>query len=264
MEECERFIFLIRTKNVFMSSRLFLFGVSIVIGISYFVFVPPIQQDLAYHQFVGDSNPTHEWHRLNVWSNMGFLLVGLIGIIQLMFIWNRYVIWLSLGLIMTALGSIYYHLQPNNDTLFWDRLPMTIVFSGFFSAAWQYYYPSQGWRSLLCLFIGMASVVYWKYSLWLGMEDLRPYVLIQFLPILVLIIWSIYHPNNTTYQRMLITFLLIGYIIAKMCEYWDEEIYHLTHHLMSGHTLKHILAAVASYFMIHLVNDWQKIKGKVS
>ncbi|MFN8414981.1 MAG: hypothetical protein U0U66_01485 [Cytophagaceae bacterium] len=241
-----------------MSIRLFLWGLSIAIGISFFLFISPIQQDLAYHEFVGDCNHPHEWCRLNVWSNIGFMLIGIIGVTKLMSIWNPYVAWVALGLIMTALGSTYYHLHPDNDTLFWDRLPMTIVFSGFFAAAWQYYYPSQGWHAWLCLLIGVASVLYWKWSMWLGFEDLRPYVLVQFLPIIVLIIWSIYHPNNTMNQRVLIVCLLVGYMLAKMGEHWDVEFYHLTNHYMSGHTLKHLLAAVASCFMIRLVMDWQR------
>ena len=32
-------------------------------------------------------------------------------------------------MLLTAVGSSYYHLAPDNERLFWDRLPMTIAFS---------------------------------------------------------------------------------------------------------------------------------------
>lgn len=242
-----------------MSIHLFVFWLAILLGVSFFVFIPPIQQDVSYHQFIGDANHTHVYGNGNVWSNVGFLLVGVWGMIVYMnhlSTKNIFLLWVSLGLILTALGSAYYHIQPNNETLFWDRLPMAIVFSGFFAAAWQYYYPSKGLRSVGCLFVAVGSVVYWKVSLLLGFEDLRPYVMIQFLPIIILMIWSMIHPFNTRYQRIQISCLLIIYILAKISEHWDQEVDYLTHHLLSGHTIKHLLAALASYVMIRLIMDW--------
>ena len=35
---------------------------------------------------------------------------------------------LFLGIALTGFGSSYYHWDPNDRTLFWDRLPMALSF----------------------------------------------------------------------------------------------------------------------------------------
>ena len=37
------------------------------------------------------------------------------------------------GILLTAFGSSWYHLAPSNDSLMWDRLPMSIIFAAFIS-----------------------------------------------------------------------------------------------------------------------------------
>ena len=36
---------------------------------------------------------------------------------------------------LTGFGSSYYQWNPNDNTLFWDRLPMTLCFMAIFAAA---------------------------------------------------------------------------------------------------------------------------------
>ena len=62
----------------------------------------------------------------NVVSNLPFIAVGAVGLRQ--FYRHPATLALSSGYSLSYLGSSYYHWNPNNDTLFWDRLPMTLCF----------------------------------------------------------------------------------------------------------------------------------------
>ncbi len=99
------------------------------------IITPPIQQDLTYHKF-SDSNTIFKISNfMNVASNIPFLIVGFWGITSLKKITIKKVqyLLLMLGIILIGIGSSYYHLTPNNNTLVWDRLPMTLVFMSLFS-----------------------------------------------------------------------------------------------------------------------------------
>lgn len=40
--------------------------------------------------------------------------------------------------------------------------------------------------------------------------------------------------------------VILAYALAKVLEQTDAQVYHLTHELVSGHTLKHIVASFAA------------------
>ncbi|MEC7130715.1 MAG: hypothetical protein VXW68_02490, partial [SAR324 cluster bacterium] len=74
-------------------------------------------------------------------SNVPFVLIGLIGLYQisknafsgiLEDLIIPYKIFF-LGLILVGLGSGYYHLDPTNNSLVWDRMAITISFMSFFT-----------------------------------------------------------------------------------------------------------------------------------
>lgn len=68
-----------------------------------------------------------------------------------------------MGLLLTAAGSAYYHLLPDNERLFWDRLPMTIAFMSLIVAQIVDRISVRAGLALLApmLLVGVASVVYW-------------------------------------------------------------------------------------------------------
>ena len=97
------------------------------------------------------------------------------------------------GVVLTGFGSGWFHWQPNNQTLIADRLPMAIAFMALTSAlVGESFHATLGRRLLWPLqLLGVASVLWWGYSEHLGRGDLRLYVLVQFVPMLILpvIIW---------------------------------------------------------------------------
>lgn len=229
--------------------------ISILTFVTVFLFVPPIAQNPNYHCFADINFLFKIPNFFNVISNLGFALVGFYGLVlnYLHNLKSKYLQCLSIGFLCTAIGSSYYHYNPNNITLFWDRLPMTIVFITFLAQVYDWYLnkkiASVIW--VLGLFIVFLSVWYWKLSEAKNMGDLRLYAIVQFLPILLILI--IVSLNYKRQKQFTLNISLIGfcYFTAKLFEQYDVYIFNILK-LISGHTLKHIAASFSAYFMIKL------------
>ena len=219
-------------------------------------FVEPIAQDSAYHNFADTKEffgITNFW---NVVSNIPFLIVGLMGLAQLKRLNTipemGVAYWLLFfGVALVAFGSGYYHLNPNNKTLVWDRLPMTIAFMSLFAVIVSEFVNQQRGSLLLIplLIAGIASVVLWSVSESQGVGDLRFYALVQFLPIVLIPLILLAYPAKFT-KVSAYWWLLLAYIVAKVLEYFDEPVYHLFNQQMSGHAIKHVAAAVGMYVLL--------------
>ncbi|HEX4374091.1 MAG TPA: ceramidase domain-containing protein, partial [Puia sp.] len=164
-------------------------------------FLSPIPQDQSYHQFADQRTLLSIPNFWNVVSNVGFLFVGAIGFYKL-HISNRLNIVSTIkyiysvffiGVFFVSFGSAYYHWQPNNHTLIWDRLPMTLAFMSLTSIVFAEFISLKWARVSLIplLLIGLLSVCYWYWSEMHGSGDLRFYALVQFLPIVLLLIFLV-------------------------------------------------------------------------
>lgn len=222
----------------------------------------PIPQDPAYHLFADGRQLLGVTNFWNVMSNLPFLIVGWWGL-SFVSKHGRDVCASGLvpayrvffvGILLTAFGSGYYHLTPSNESLVLDRLPMTIGFAGLFSIVTGEFVSVGIGRRLLAplLVIGMASVAYWAFTETYGVGDLRPYALVQFLPMLLIpIILSVYRSasDSTRFFWLMIAF----YVLAKICEYFDAGIYSLGE-IMSGHSLKHLFASLTPATLLYALN----------
>ncbi|MDM8545962.1 ceramidase domain-containing protein [Candidatus Venteria ishoeyi] len=214
----------------------------------------PIAQDLSYHLFKDTREISGVPNFWNVFSNLPFLLLGLLGLykinkLQLVSDLKIAYILLFMGSALVALGSAYYHLWPNNQTLVWDRLPMTIAFMALFSIIIAEFISIRLGRWLLwpLILLGMASVVYWHLTESWGQGDLRYYALVQFFPILAIpVILLCFRPSYT--RVFAYWWLLLAYLLAKLFEMLDAEIYQILP--VSGHSLKHVLAALGLYILL--------------
>lgn len=231
-----------------------LFIITLAALIAVFNFAP-IPQDPAYHRFADQRLIAGLPNFWNVISNVPFLIIGFIGMRQVLIRqpagaladlrWMYFVFFV--GVFLTGIGSSYYHLNPDNRTLVWDRLPMTIGFMALFSAIVGEYISIRAARTLFAplLIIGLASVFYWHVTELNGRGDLRPYALVQFLPMVLIpvILWlfSSDRQDDVYYWGM-----IAAYVLSKGAEYFDAGLYDLAG-TVSGHTLKHLLAAVAPY-----------------
>ena len=224
-------------------------------------FVAPIPQPQAYYAFADTRAAIGVPNVLDVLSNIPFVFVGIAGLIL---IGKRFIrktatpidpmyMVFFIGVFLTGFGSGYFHVEPNNATLVWDRLPMTIAFMGLFSAVIAERISLKAGRILLLplLAFGIFTIWYWQWTETCGVGDLRPYGLVQFLPMILipLILW-LFPPSYTRGYDFMIT---IGwYGLSKLSEALDTQIFAIGS-IVSGHSLKHIFAAAGTYWILRMV-----------
>lgn len=221
----------------------------------------PIPQAADYHFFADRSDILGIPHAQDVLSNFGFAIVGLWGIVKL---WSRrrhpgiergylgYALFL-IGLTLTAFGSTYYHLFPDNDRLLWDRLPIALACAGLLAGVWAETALHRGCAvvatNLLAAY-SIASVFWWYLTDLNGHGDLRPYLLLQILPILLIPLWQIIY-KAVVQDRLWFATALLLYVLAKLAEVNDHALLALTGEVLSGHTLKHLLATAAAAALVY-------------
>ncbi len=159
---------------------------------------------------------------------------------------RRYAVILCWVCILTFLGSSYFHWAPSPETLFWDRLPMSIGFSTIVGLMLSDRVDRDlGWRVTLVLVpLGAFTVIGYAYD-WLS---LRPYFILQYGSLLFLLGLSLVRRHGEIRNTMLWSALGF-YVLAKVAENLDAQIYSLLG-FMSGHNLKHLIAAVALYQLL--------------
>lgn len=224
--------------------------------------LPSIPQDKAYHLFV-DTRAFFEIPRaLDVLSNIGFIVAGLTGFYALMssrnaysknFVWSMYVFFV--GVLGTGIGSAYYHWAPDSARLVWDRLPMTIAFSGTLGALATCRVSDRAGRFALvfALIAGVVSILIWQ-----RLDNVTPYGVMQIGGFLwVLVAWRYGEKNRE--QDLPWGQLLAWYGAAKVAEHFDAQIFTLLNGAVSGHSIKHVLSGIAAFaFAWHLLRQDRK------
>ncbi len=236
---------------------LLIFGLITVLLLILVVLIKPISQNNAYNDFSDGRIIGGVPNFLNVVSNLPFIIIGCYGFYLLIknpipasiqYIYG----FLFLGIILTGMGSAYYHWAPGNQQLVFDRIPMTIIFMSFFSATVaELINQKWGARILLPLVLtGIFSVLWWYHTETMGRGDLRMYAFVQYYPMLAipLLIFLFPSQNNKVVIQSL-KHVIIWYLIAKICEHFDAQIFKLTA-IISGHSLKHIAAAMSTLIIV--------------
>lgn len=235
----------------------------------------PVPQWESYHSFADTRTMYRIPNALNVASNVFFAIVGVLGIRFLgrgptldpeasfrpgahtAFDSYRerpaYVIFFA-GVFLTAFGSGFYHLVPNTPRLFWDRLPMAIAFMSLFATVIAERISIYWSRMLLLplVFLGVASVVAWRLSEQNGAGDMRAYIFVQGFPMIALPLMMLLFRSRYSHGWMLF-FVVLFYGGAKALEHYDAKVFTLTGGQVSGHSLKHVVAALACYVVIMML-----------
>lgn len=221
------------------------------------LFIGPTPQDPNYHLFADTRRIGGVSNFWNVVSNLPFLIVGTLGLLRFSRLSQAacaqgYLV-ICIGVVLVAFGSAYYHLNPNNETLLLDRLPMAVAFMALLSLLLDERVLESPRPDLLWILVtlGAAAAVYWGWTESLGKGDLRPYVLVQFLPVLLLPLILTLFPQRYLSNRLL--FVSFGlYFVAKALEHFDGQVF-LTTGVMSGHAIKHVAAAAAVLCIIYAI-----------
>lgn len=229
-------------------------AVALICFIVLMIVTPAIPQSQDYHNFADQRTFFGIPNALNVISNFPFLIIGLIGLVLChhgnyfklslqgeLWGWTCFYV----GVAAVGIGSSYYHLKPDDASLVWDRLPMTVAFTSIIAIfIIERIDERKGMISIIPLVLaGVISIVYWRFF-----DDLRPYALIQFVPCIAIPLMAILLPpmyTHSTYWLWAAGF----YLLAKVLEATDDVVYKWTHHIVSGHTLKHLFAAMVPVFL---------------
>lgn len=230
--------------------------------VAVFLFVPPFPQWSSYHQFADNRSFLFIPNFGNVSSDIFYCIVGILGFSVLHQQWKdnklhgkEVIVFLILfiGVFLNGFGSAYYHWAPNNESLMWDRIPISIVFMSFLSLTFmeRVNFNVGFWSLPLLLVFGVGSVVYWGWSESVGRGDLRFYLFVLFYPLIL--IYSILFFFRKSYPPLMAyIWILIFYILARIFEYFDHAIYALGG-IISGHTLKHVFSAIAAYWFVEIL-----------
>jgi hypothetical protein len=167
------------------------------------------------------------------------------------------------GTCLIAVGSAYYHLWPNNETLFFDRLPMTIAFMSIIAILVTEKIDSRWGPRLLVplVMVGVFSVSWWLFTeLHPTREgDMRLYIIVQASPIILTPMMMLWYPHQFTHTSYMMATTGL-YVAAKVTETFDGQIYWLTSQTVSGHTLKHIIAAIGPALLAKMLQLRKPIK----
>lgn len=222
--------------------------------------IPPIPQPQEYHRFADDSRHFGIPHFFDSVSNLLFMAAGIAGLRFLAsedgrraFIDRGEMLPYGLFFLATVLvgfGSGYYHLAPDDGRLFWDRAAIAVALMSWLAAIVGERVDLAWGRRLLPLLVlaGVGSALYWIWSEGAGRGDLRAYVLMQLTPMLFvpLLLW-LYPPRYSGDRDILVVLAL--YPAALACDILDRQIAGLLG-FVSGHTLKHVLAAAAAFWVM--------------
>lgn len=219
-----------------------LFGLSLVLIA---LFGPAVEQPSHYHAFADQRALLGIPHAMDVLSNLPFLLLGLYGLARLPRIsehrWRTLGLSLSLGLLLTFLGSSAYHLAPVDTGLIYDRLGMLVLFSAILGMATA---DRLGFRAagmaLTAVLLGGATSL-WA---WWVHDNLLPWIVLQAGGMFLLVLLACCQPLRGSHGFKLGA-CVAWYALAKLFEFGDDHLFHLSGELLSGHSVKHLLASLA-------------------
>jgi hypothetical protein len=226
--------------------------------------LPGVAQPAHYHEFADQRTLFGLPHACDVLSNLGFALAGLLGLWALH---GVHVVAMSgvqrdcarlffVGLLVTALGSSWYHLAPDHLGLAVDRASMSVAFAGILGLATAARVNDRAGRLVAqaLLVAGPLAVAWWYFT-----ANVLPWALLQGGGMVLLLV-ATFAPARTGEIAVRWGWALCAYAIAKLLELGDHVIYEATGQLLSGHTLKHLVAALAAWPVIAVV--WTLGRGQ--
>ena len=187
---------------------------------------------------------------MDVLSNLPFAVAGVwglvwlrrLGALRLCLATRATAALFFVGLVLTTAGSSWYHWQPDNAGLLWDRLGMSVAFAGLLGlAVVGRISPRAGLATALGLMVAApAAVLAWAHT-----GNLTPWAVVQFGGMLVVLALACL-PHRHGALVLQLGALIAWYAAAKVMELADHSVYEATAGWVSGHTLKHLLAAGAA------------------
>jgi len=224
--------------------------------------VPPFGQPPAYHAFADQRSCFGLPHCLDTASNAFFVVAGIWGLFTLFGARRRPVFldarerWpyatFFFAVVLIGFASAWYHLAPDNARLAVDRAAMALAFMAWLAALCAERIGVTTGLALLAPLCaaGLGAVFYWSWSEAQGTGDLRPWLLVQSMPMLLAPLMLLLYPPR--YDRSRDVLVVIGlYVVALLFDLGDRVVFEFTGGLIGGHALKHLVAALAAGLVAH-------------
>ncbi len=181
----------------------------------------------------------------NVITNFGFLFVGIYGLRNL----NRVpkelrfsaTIFLA-ALVGTAFGSSYFHWETTPTRLFWDQVPMSVGFGSFVGMVIADRVALKFGRIVGVILSMLGPITVW--NIYYGGGSTVPYISLQFGALFFSAMLLLFIPGGKL-KKGPIFLGIVFYIFAKIFEAHDFQIFAALGDSVSGHSLKHLAAALA-------------------
>lgn len=225
--------------------------------------LPSFAQPQSFHDYADQRVWLGLPHAADVLSNLPFLAVGALGLHFVLHGWHtknrnafsdQRAAWpyalLFVGVVLTAFGSAWYHAQPNDATLVWDRLPIALALAGLVAGTLTDRAP-QRTLPLLVAFaaVGAGTVLYWGFT-----ANLVPYLVMQAGFLAAALIATACIPTRYTHANRI--YAAAGlYALALIFERLDHPVHALLGGWVSGHTLKHLLACAAIVIVYAMLRE---------
>jgi len=238
-----------------------------IFGLMAIFFFPRLTRNPVSHLFLLQLEKEDVARFGNVVTSLAIVFVGLSGLYFMIrsgnITWRKpfveqrerriYAVFF-LCLILTGLGSGWYHYDPVEERLIWDRLPAMTALLSFFAIVVSERISLKAGTHLLwpLLILGAGSAIYWQVGLeQAGRGDIRFYGLIYGYTVLAIPLTLLLFPSRFT-QGHYFWRVLFWLALARSCELFEQEIFGLTQYV-SGHTLGHCFAAVGVFSIVAML-----------
>lgn len=230
--------------------------------------LPALPQAAHYHEFADTRTLWGMPYGMDVLSNLPLLLAGLAIAWQLrrfartsaqpLPLWGWLMAVAALGFALTGLASAIYHWQPDDAGVFWDRLAMGVIFAAAIGLAARQIYGALTAAAAAFLTLAAAVLALW---LWRQTGNFTPWVVLQAGGMLLLLAIACV-PKHSAFRQAAVPLLQLGaliawYSLAKLAELADHSVFTVSGGLLSGHSLKHILAALAAWPLLQMLYNAQ-------
>ena len=232
-------------------------------------FGPAVAQYADYHAFADQRTLWGMPFAMDVLSNAPFAMLGAWGLMRLRPMHtprDRRTGFVTLvpcdaqrplaqlffgGLLLTALCSTYYHLQPDDLGLAIDRMGMLAAFAGLMglAAADRISARAGQWTAAAVLALGPVAVGVWALT-----GNLLPWSVLQGGGMLLIVCLVLRNPLFGAWGVPLVA-VIAWYVLAKLLELGDHPVLEWTDGLVSGHTLKHLAAAMAAWPVLAVMQN---------
>jgi hypothetical protein len=212
---------------------------------------PPLAQSPHYHDFADQRTWLSIPCALDVLSNLPFALFALAGLRQLRRLppqalsrtqYQLAALFFA-GLLLTAICSSIYHWRPDDAGLALDRAGMAVAFAGLLGLG-----VAGRISERAGLLTAMAVLLFGPLSVWVWAQsgNVLPWALLQFggMVLLLVLAWA---PPRRGALDVRWGLLILIYALAKLLELGDRQVFEFSGHLVSGHSLKHLAAALAAW-----------------